>query len=210
MVSALLASLSYLLLTAPLSVSLGPDNKWKVVEGNARENYYQLTEEDGHTVFHAIYPRHINTVTLAREVPKPAHLFRHVSWNWRVHAFPVDADERVKSKSDSACAFYATFGNTLHRQSLKYVWSSTLPTGTVASVHKTLFYDVVTIVLEGPTDTNVWKHETIDLAADWVRFYEPKRRPSEAPEAVAMAILTDGDETHSNPAADYSDIKMLP
>jgi len=180
-----------------------------VVEGSEALNYYKLKGEDGRVVFHANYFSHVPTVTLGRKVPEAAQRNRHLSWSWRVHTFPVGSDEREGGQEDSALAVYLTFGTALHRQSIKYVWSATLPKGTVIGPSSHFFYDIVTVVLEGPGPTGKWKDEQVDVAHEWARFYADKDQTAkDAPPLSGIGILTDGDDTQSHPSADYASFRL--
>jgi hypothetical protein len=218
---ALLAAVSEGSLTSPsrlpnspapaASYALGPDTQWVVVEGSSSDNYYRLRQEEGRTVFHADYPQDTDTVTLGRRVPESTAGWRHLTWSWRVHRFPERGNERMRSREDSALALYATFGSQLHRQSLKYVWSTTLPAGTVVGPRRTFFYDIVTIVVEGPGGPDSWKDEKVDVAADWARFFgDPGATPDQAPPMMGLGLLTDGDDTGTTPSADIADIRFTP
>src|SRR5207248_646899 len=121
--------------------SLGPDDQWSVVEGSDHLNYYKLKDEDGRQVFHANYFAHVPTVTLGRKIPEASQQDHHLTWDWRVHRFPEGSDE-LHGKEDSALAVYATFGTALHRTSIKYIWSATLPKGTVIGPSSHFFYDI--------------------------------------------------------------------
>jgi hypothetical protein len=192
--------------------SLGPDDQWSVVEGSESMNYYKLKGEDGKVVFHANYFAHVPTVTLGRKVPESAQRDRTLTWSWRVHTFPEGSDEKDGDKEDSALAVYTTFGTALHRQSIKYVWSATLPKGTIIGPSNHFFYDIVTVVLEGPAGkTGEWKDEKVDVARDWLRFYGDKGQTlKDAPPLIGVGILTDGDDTRSHPSADYAAFKVSP
>lgn len=181
-----------------------------MVEGSESLSYYTLKGEDGRVVFHANYFSHVPTVTLGRKVPEAAQGDHHLTWSWRVHAFPVGSDERDGDKEDSALAVYTTFGSTLHRQSVKYIWSATLPKGTVIGPSSHFFYDIVTVVLEGPGGpVGQWKTETVDVAADWARFFGDKGQTAkDAPPLGGIGLLTDGDDTHSHPSADYAGFRL--
>lgn len=191
------------------ATSLGPDGQWAVVEGSDALNYYKLKGEDGRVVFHANYFSHVPTVTLGRKVPEAAQDDRTLSWSWRVHQYPVGSDERDGDKEDSALAVYLTFGTALHRQSIKYVWSATLPKGTVIGPSNHFFYEIVTVVLEGKGPTDTWKDERVDVAKEWARFYaEGGQSAKDAPPLSGVGILTDGDDTRSHPSADYADFRL--
>ena len=194
----------------PTGCSVGPDAQWQVVDGKMQTNYYRLGQEDGRTTLHADYPAGAKTVTLGRRLKDGSCNGNTLAWSWRVHRFPTGSDERLSAKADSAVAVYATFGSMLHRQSLKYVWSSVLPTGTVVGRKKSMLFDVVTLVLEGPGPVDVWKRETVNAAADWARYFGNGKTTAQAPPLVALGVLTDGDQTHTTPSADYADFTLAP
>ena len=211
MALALVSAAAPLAKDAGKKIPLGPDDKWSVVEGSEDFNYYHLREEDGRTVLHANYFAHVPTVTLGRKIDDAHQHYTHLSWDWRVHKFPEGSDERDDDKEDSACAIYATFGSALHRTSIKYIWSATLPKGTVIGPYSHFFYDIVTIVLEGPGGAKAWKHEEVDVAADWAKYFADKGQTAkDMPNMIGVGLLTDGDDTRSHPSADYASIEIAP
>jgi hypothetical protein len=55
-----------------------------------------------------------------------------LSWKWRVHQLPSGGDETKKNKNDSGAGVYVIFkGKFKSNNIIKYVWSSTLPPGTI-------------------------------------------------------------------------------
>jgi hypothetical protein len=183
------------------------DKDWSILEGDSDNNYYLVRKEDGRTVLHAEVPAGAESVTLGKKIPEgcDGHI---LSWSWRVHRFAQGGNEKEKGKDDTV-ALYATFGSFLHRQSLKYVWSASLPKGTVVGPRRTVLYDIVTIVLQGPGGAKEWRSEKVDVAADWLRYLgEPGDTLEDAPELAGVGILVDGDDTKSSSAADIATISV--
>ena len=126
-----------------------------------------------------------------------------LSWRWRVHILPTGGKENEKKKADSGAGVYVVFKGPFRLNTiLKYVWSATLPMGTVT----TSPYNGRTkiIVLEsGKENLGKWIPEAVNVNDDYKRaFHAPP------PEIVAVGILSDADNTRSNAAADYDDFYL--
>lgn len=90
---------------------------------------------------------------------------------------------------------------------IKYVWSSTLPVGTVIPRKKVqsgvILYDARYIVVaSGGKDLGKWMSFKRDVISDYKKHFG--KAPSANP--VMVAILTDSDKTGSSAVADYANI----
>ncbi len=125
----------------------------------------------------------------------------HFSWKWRAEQLPKGAVENDPKTNDSACGVYVAFDG-YNGEGFKYVWSTTLPVGTVVEKRPGRFY---LIVLEsGSKALGDWKTETVNVLADYERIF--KKEPSNDP--AGFGLLTDGNATHSPAACDYDDFKI--
>ena len=128
-----------------------------------------------------------------------------LTWCWRAESLPPGGDERYGPTNDSAAGLYVFFSQNwlgIPRQ-IKYVWSSTLPEGTVDR-RKRFARPWFFVVESGPGNLGSWVFEQVDLLADYDRVYggEPKSRTR------GLGILTDANSTHSYAEAHYADLRV--
>lgn len=143
--------------------------------------------------------------------------YPYISWDWRVHTLPKGGNERIDSRNDSAAGLYVIFRRTnipfvgWQNQPvnwIKYVWSSTLPAGTVINTNRTsmgvtLFEGRYVVVASGPGELKKWVSFKRNIAEDYRKLFgsAPRFNPS------MVAILTDANDTKSAAAADYDNIR---
>ena len=120
-------------------------------------------------------------------------------WKWRVQTLPRGGDECKPGFGDSAAVVYISWKRGLKWYSLKYTWSSEGEKGKVCDQKRNLFVVQDTVVLESGGPSNVWKEESIDPSAEFRAHFE-----GDVPDFVGIGIMSDGDQTHSISAADYT------
>jgi hypothetical protein len=145
--------------------------------------------------------------------------FPIITWRWRALLFPEGADERYKRSGDSVAGIYIIFpsiinpGNFANKlgfklpvpdrlkpECIKYVWSASLPIGTV--IDSPYATKTKIVVLQNATSPlNTWVTEEVNVYADYRRLFN-----KEPDEVKAVGILTDADDTSSEAMADYDDI----
>lgn len=130
--------------------------------------------------------------------------YRFLSWRWRVLALPVNGSEANKKTNDSAAAVYVCFkGLTPLPYCLKYVWSSTVPSGTVLpSPHRAA--TKIMVLRSGPAGLGAWTEEKRNVYEDYLKVFGKKTVKN----PVGIAVLTDSDDTRSRAAADYDDFAV--
>ena len=156
---------------------------------------------------------------LAKEFKYNLKEFPIISWRWRALKLPDGGDERYKKSGDSVAGIYIIFPSlfkpesfrnrwwikvpvpdSLKPECIKYVWSSSLPKGTVTEspyAKKTKI-----IVLEnGSSPLGQWITEEVNVYEDYKRLFH-----KEPDEVRAIGILTDADDTSSEAMADYDDV----
>ena len=135
-----------------------------------------------------------------REINASLRLFRNLRWRWRVHDFPEGSDETDDDKNDSAAAVRLVFGTNMFAKRLKYIWSATLPKGTVIKG-----WNQYTIVLRsGTEERKKWVWEEVDAYQDYRRLFGGDPRPVDY-----LGLLTDSNNTKTTVAADYDDITFI-
>ena len=79
-------------------------------EDSGPVNYYRVASEGDASMIRAVYKPGLRTVVLDAEMPREAwqHVTR-VSWRWRVHALPRDANDCGPGFPDSAASVFLAF-----------------------------------------------------------------------------------------------------
>ncbi len=198
-----------------------------------REDYseasaiYSIIEENGKkflrgSTVHANY-----LVQLAKQVNQhdetnpnsicwDIHSFPCISWEWRVNIIPDGGNENDERTNDSAASIYVVFqkrkgafGGWKYQPAnwLKYVWSSTLPVGTVISRKFSKFgislYDGRYIVVaSGNKNLGKWITFRRNVLADYEAYFGEKPRFN----PIVVGILTDSNSTGTKAESDYDNI----
>ncbi|MBN1587297.1 MAG: DUF3047 domain-containing protein [Candidatus Omnitrophica bacterium] len=131
-----------------------------------------------------------------------------ISWQWRVSHFPdKPPPENIaeKDQDDFAARVYVIFPALLftNSQALEYVWSETLPEGTIES---SAFSGNIKIfvVQSGPGAKGEWFFEERNVYEDYTAAFG---RPPKA-RAGAVAFMTDSDNTETLAGASFDEIKF--
>jgi hypothetical protein len=180
--------------------------RWKVVgRESGPVNYYQSVNDPLMPFVHAHYVPPMQTTVLGYEVAEnDRRRAATVSWQWRATTLPNGGDECADGKGDSAAVVYLTWKQTLRWYTLKYVWSAVGKRGAVCARKRNPFVAQDTIILETGEPLNTWKLETIDLRSEFRNHFNSGDPKSDVPDFVGVGIMTDGDQTKSESAADYA------
>jgi Protein of unknown function (DUF3047) len=173
-------------------------------EDSGPVNYYSVGEEDGSPILRAVYRPGLGNVVLMARVPEAARQsVRSVSWRWRAHALPRNANDCGPGASDSAASVFLAFKAGLKLMVVKYVWSTVGTVGASCQSNRGWFFDRDTTLIQvgGPLD--VWSSYTFDPRSEFVKHYGGKLQ--DVPDFVAIGVMTDGDNSQSPAAADYAD-----
>jgi Protein of unknown function (DUF3047) len=179
---------------------------FKVVESySGPVSYYRLVEDPEGAYIRAVYRPPLETVTLAAEVPDALReRTKYVRWKWRAQVLPKNGNECAPGLGDSAAVVYVSWKRGLKWYSIKYVWSTDGPKGSVCDKKRNLFVVQDTVVLESGGPTNEWKEEQIDPSAEFRAHFE-----GDVPDFVGIGLMSDGDQTNSVSAADYAGFVLL-
>ncbi len=179
-----------------------PEWKWHG-KNDKKIKYYTIQEE--------VDRRYLNakadgmSVVLMKRVSWNIREYPILTWQWRAKALPLGADERLREKNDSAAAIYVAFSRNWLGipKSIKYVWSTIVPVGTLIS-RKSIERPSILVLESGKTHLGEWVTERVNLYEDYKRTYggEPPEK------TVGIALVTDSDVTHSFAEADYGDIQV--
>ncbi|MBI4551076.1 MAG: DUF3047 domain-containing protein [Candidatus Latescibacteria bacterium] len=168
---------------------------------NRARRLYTIQEEHGNRYLHARDDGH--SIIIRKELRSwNPRQYPILTWRWRARVLPRSGDERVARTNDSATAVYVVLSENLFHipKTLKYVWSTTTPVGTI--YRRSGIGRPYVIVLEsGPTRLGTWVSETVNVYEDYQRAFgeKPPNR------AVGLGVLTDGNATRSVSEGDYDD-----
>lgn len=173
-------------------------------------NYYEVQQGAEGAYIHAAYKPPLETVTLGIEAPddlkKSAQRLR---WRWRALTLPVHGDECQDEPKDSAAAIYVSFRRGFKWYALKYIWSTEAPIGVTCNKKRNLFMAQDSIVLRSGGPLNQWMSEEINLAAEFRKHFADGDPAAEVPRFMGVGLLTDGDQTLTQSAADYAGFELL-
>jgi hypothetical protein len=171
---------------------------WQTRGRSSRPVYEVNADADGNRYISA--QSRGSDVQLGVDLAGRGKQFSVLSWRWRARELPAGADERKVKTMDSAASVYAVFGSTIFPRILKYVWSTSVPVGTVFK-HPSSGRMMIIIVNTG--HPGQWQEVKRDLATDYKAAFG-----SNPPNLIAIGIKTDSDSTRTSAAADYDDIRL--
>lgn len=164
------------------------------------DDVYIVKEDGGNKFLHASDDKDISVQVFKRFV-WDTKAYPNFSWRWRAVTLPKGADENNGRPNDSVCGIYVTFGGYTGN-AIKYVWSSTLPAGTVVEKKPGKFYIIV--VDSGEGSAGSWQTRSVNVMEDYKRIF--KADPKDTPDG--FGLLTDGNATHTPAVCDYDDFRI--
>jgi hypothetical protein len=192
---------------AAKGVVRAPVEKWRLIESESGPvNYYSLLRDAERSFIRGAYQPPNKKAVFGFEMPDASRdRVKRLDWSWRAIKLPRQADECTPKKGDSPAVLYVTWKRMLRWYSLKYVWSTTRPPGTVCDRRRNPFVAQDTIVLRSGGPLGVWQRESIDLAREFRKYFEDGDPYADIPSLVGIAIMTDGDQTKTESTGDYAD-----
>ncbi len=172
--------------------------------------YHVLTDTpEGGPVLQGRYQPGLETVTMGIEVPQALRQrARFLRWRWRALAFPTGGDECRAGRGDSAASVAAAFKSGLKWHILRFVWSPVSPLGAICDSRRSLFLERDTIILERGGPPGSWLTELVDLKQAYRDHFEGGNPRASVPDLVGVAVMTDGDQTHSESAAEWGGFEL--
>jgi hypothetical protein len=202
-----------LLLPAPASAreAVVDARDWHVIERESGpDNYYVVVHDPAMPFVRARYRPPMETTVIGWQPPdearRSAQLLR---WSWRAEALPRGGNECEKGQADSAAVVYATWKRGLKWYTIKYVWSSVGPKGWTCDRQRGPFSAQDTVILESGGPLDQWKTEEIDLRAEFRRHFADGKADADVPGFAGIGLMSDGDQTHSESAADYASFVLV-
>ena len=176
--------------------------RWKEVEVKGR-TAYTIEELDGSRVLKA-HSQGGASILLSPFRFDPQD-YPWLSWRWRVDRFAEGEALERKEGSDAAARIYVYFetpGLPWQKRNLDYVWSAVLPAETMLASAFSPSSKIL-VVESGPTGLGQWRSVTRNIPEDYRRGFG-----KEAPDVVAIGIMTDTDTTQSEAIAFFDDIMI--
>jgi hypothetical protein len=127
-----------------------------------------------------------------------------ISWRWKIDGVLEKGDVTKKEGSDFPARLYVLFPTAIPfmPKSINYVWANHLTKGE----HRPSVYyknSIIVAVESGNQYAGLWMEEKRNVYADYKLFFG-----SEPPNAKAIAIMTDTDDTSEKAIAWYDDIVL--
>jgi len=184
--------------------------QWRVVERESGpDNYYTAFHDPGIAFVRAQYRPPMETTVLGFQLPDQVRsTAQTMRWKWRALTLPRGGNECDEHKADSAAVVYLTWRRALRWYTIKYVWSSVGPKGATCDRKRNPFMAQDTVVLESGGPLGAWKGEEIDLREEFRKHFEDGKADADVPAFVGVGIMSDGDQTQSESAADYADFAL--
>ncbi|HEY1697103.1 MAG TPA: DUF3047 domain-containing protein [Polyangiaceae bacterium] len=185
--------------------------QWRVIDRDSGpDRYYSIAHEGPTSFLRARYRPPMRTTSLGWQAPDDARASaRTLRWSWRVEAFPTGGNECDAARADSAAAVYATWKRGLRYYALKFVWSTAATKGSTCNTKRNPFVAQDSVVLESGGPVGEWRREEIDLPGEFRRHFEGGDASASVPDFVGVGVLTDGDQTQSESAADYAGVAVV-
>ncbi len=158
-----------------------------------QENYYVAAQDTGLSVI------------LGRPLHWNPRQYPILTWCWRANALPPGGNEKLNHANDSAAGIYVLFSRNLlgvPRQ-VKYVWSTTLPEGTIDRRNK-IWRPYFFVVESGAKNLGKWTFEAVNLYEAHQYAFENEKPPNRT---LAIGLLTDANSTDSYAEAFYADFR---
>jgi hypothetical protein len=187
-----------------------PLSAWRVVKRESGPvNYYTFYKNAEPPFIRGSYTPPLKTVVLGYQVPEAERArVRFLRWKWRAITLPEGGNECADGKGDSAAVLYVSWKHLLRWYAVKYVWSAVGPKGAVCDKQRNLFAAQDTVILQSGAPLNTWRDESIDLDAEFRKHFADGDPKADVPDFMGVGIMTDGDQTHSNSAADYAEFYL--
>ena len=163
---------------------------------------YRIVQEDGRTVLKAHAKGAASGLT--KKLKFSPQTYRYLKWNWKVSGTIAQGNEKTRQGDDYAARVYVVFPGRFFWQmrALNYIWANKLPKGEF--VPNAFTSNAMLLAVEsGPSKAGQWVTEQRDILADFRKVFG-----EDPPEAGAIAIMTDTDNTGAEATAWYGDITL--
>lgn len=163
---------------------------------------YRIVKEDGRIVLKANAKAAASGLT--KKLTFNPDTYRYLNWSWKIAGPVAGGNEKTKQGDDYAARVYVVFPGRFFWQmrALNYIWANKLPKGEFVPNAFTS-NAMLLAVQSGPSKAGQWVTEQRDILADFRRVFG-----EDPPEAGAIAIMTDTDNTGTEATAWYGEITL--
>jgi hypothetical protein len=171
----------------------------KSFKGNTE---YRMIQENGRTVVKAA--SRAGASGMVKKIRFDVQKYRYMRWSWKIAHTISGGDESTKAGDDYAARVYVIFPGRFFWQmkAINYIWANKLPKG--KSLPNAFTANARMVAVEsGNEKAGQWLSEERDLLADYRMLFG-----AEPPEADAVAIMTDTDNTGESAEAWYGEITL--
>ena len=182
--------------------ALNPD-VWREIEVRGHTQY-EVVALEGRSCLRAT-SRQAASILLS-PVRFDPDAYEWLSWDWRVDRLVEGEALERKDGSDAAARLYVYFespGLPWQRRNLDYVWSASLPEGTVLSSAYSSSSKII-VVDGGPASLGRWRSVERNLEDDYERCFGKGRLP----DVVGIGIMSDTDNTGGDALAYVDDLRV--
>ena len=130
--------------------------------------------------------------------------YPYITWQWKVDNIIAGGDARRKSGDDYGARIYVVFPSFFfwNTRAINYIWANKLPKD--RAVPNPFTTNAIMVSVEsGEAETGKWITEIRNVYDDYKRFFG-----KEPPRVVAVAIMTDTDNTGESSSASYGPIAV--
>jgi hypothetical protein len=161
---------------------------------------YRVVTDEGRVVVKAV--SHGSASGMIRKISFQPSKYRYLRWSWKIAGTIKGGDEKTKAGDDYVARVYVLFPGKFFWQmkAINYIWANKLARG--ESVNNSYTSNAKMIAVEsGNGKAGQWLTEERDLFSDYRTLFG-----TDPPEAEAIAIMTDSDNTGVTAEAWYGDI----
>ncbi|HKL26934.1 MAG TPA: DUF3047 domain-containing protein [Desulfuromonadales bacterium] len=127
-----------------------------------------------------------------------------LSWRWKIRDTIARGDAHSKQGDDYAARVYVIFPHWFFpkTRTLNYIWANHLPEGEILA---NAYTDnaMMLVVASGPDQAGKWMTVRRNIVSDFRRAFG-----EDPPQAGAIAIMTDTDDTGAQATAWYDDLRL--
>jgi hypothetical protein len=179
-------------------------DQWRRVEVRGGQTDYAVVELEGRQCLKA--ESHGQASILLSPVRFDPDTYEWLSWEWRVERLVEGEALDHKDGSDAAARIYVYFdtpGLPWQRRNIDYVWSASLPVGTILTSAYSKNSKII-VVDSGPEHLGTWRTVTRNLEDDYERCFGD----GDPPEVVAIGVMTDTDNTGAQALAYFDELRI--
>jgi len=143
---------------------------------------------------------------LVKEMSFDLHDFPVLTWRWKIARTLPKGNALLKQGDDYAARVYVIFPHWIKplTRSINYIWANRLAVGD--AVPNSYFSRAIMVAVEsGDAKVGLWRQEQRNVLEDYRQLFG-----EEPPQAGAVAIMTDTDNTGDKTRAWYDDIQLWP